>query len=193
MTEVLLSNDDVTVFGPPSIVEVLVDIGPEGQRGSQFYVGIGNPNAVNFGSIQIEINDLYVNTSPGGEYGYIYQYVAQPGGNTWIQVLNILPSTYSVNYDVTFTAGSAEVVIPISDILTVSGTAPTAENFSVQYSIAHTYPVSSSMEIPPLAGSEEDLVINFEAIEYVGSSWSALDETVTIHIHITIVESGPVS
>jgi hypothetical protein len=193
MTEVLLSNDDVTVFGPPSIVEVLVDIGPEGQRGSQFYVGIGNPNSVNFGSIQIELNDLYVNTSPGGEYGYIYQYVAQPGGNTWIQVLNILPSTYSVNYDVTFTAGSAEAVIPISDILTVSGTAPTAENFSVQYSIAHTSPVSSSMEIPPLAGSEENLVINFEAIEYVGSSWSALDETVTIHINITIVESEPVS
>lgn len=193
MTEVLLSNDDVTVFGPPAVVEVLVDIGPEGQRGSQFYVGIGNPNAINWGSINLELNDLYINTAPGGEYGYIYQYRSEPGGNTWIQVLDIFPSTYSVNYDVTFDSGNAEIVIPISDILTVTGTPPTAENFSVQYSIAHDAPVSSSMQIPPLAGLEEDLVINLEAIEYVSSAWSPLDETVTVHINITIVESQPVS
>lgn len=197
MPEVLLSNDDLTVFGPPSVVEVLVDIGPKGQRGSQFYVGIGNPNAQTvsgvLGGQTLYLNDLYINTSPGGENGYIYQYVAQPSGNVWVEVLNIFPAFYSVNYDVTFDAGDAEVVIPIADIAVITGTQPTAENFSVQYSIAHDVPVSSSMQIPPLAGAEEDLVINFKAAEYSGSTWSALDETVTIHLNITFVESEPVS
>jgi hypothetical protein len=192
MPEVLLANDDVTVLGPPSIVEVLVDIGPAGIRGSQFFVGVGDPNLVEIGQTP-NLNDLYINISPGGSLGYLYQYQASPGGNSWVEVLDIYPSVFSINYDVTFESGSAQVVIPISDIVTVTGTPLNAENFSIQYSIAHTNPVASSMQVPPLAGAEDDLVINLEAVEYASSTWSALDEPVTVHIHITIVESGAVS
>ena len=192
MPEVLLSNDDITVLGPPPIIEVLVDIGPEGTRGSQFFVGVGNPNVVSIGQTP-NLNDLYINASPGEEQGYLYQYQASPGGNSWVQVLNIYPTSFSINYDVTFESGSAEVVIPIDDIITVTGTPLTAENFSVQYSIAHTSPVSSSMQIPPLVGLGDNLVINLEAVEYVSSAWSALDEPVTVHFNITIVEAPAVS
>lgn len=192
MPEVLLSNDDITVLGPPPIVEVLVDIGPKGTRGSQFFVGVGDPNIVNIGQTP-NLNDLYLNTSPGGELGYIYQYQASPGGDSWVSVLDIYPTVYSTNYDVTFESGSAEVIIPIADIVTVTGTPLTAENFSVQYSIAHTNPVASSMQIPPLVGAEDNLVINLEAVEYVSSAWSALDEPVTVHFNITIVEAPAVS
>jgi hypothetical protein len=192
MPEVLLSNDDITVLGPPPIVEVLVDIGPQGTRGSQFFVGVGNPNIVNIGQTPL-LNDIYINTSPGGSLGYLYQYQASPGGNSWVEVLNIYPSVYSTNYDVTFETGAAEVIIPIADIVTVTGTPLIAENFSVQYSIAHTNPVASAMQIPPLAGAGENLVINLEAIEYASSTWSALDEAVTVHINITIVEAPAVS
>lgn len=188
MVDVLFNNDDITVLGPPQTLEVLVDIGPTGQRGSQFFVGSGNPNSISIGQTP-ELNDLFLNTSPSGEYGYIYQYVSQPGGNTWVKVIDIFPTMYSINYAVTFDAGSGEAIIPIADIVTVTGTPLTAENFSVQYSVAHTNPVASSMSIPPLAGAEDNLVINFEAIEYVSSSWSALDEEVTVHINITIVPS----
>jgi hypothetical protein len=192
MPEVLLSNDDITVLGPPPIIEVLVDIGPKGTRGSQFFVGVGNPNIVTIGQTP-NLNDLYINASPGEEQGYLYQYQASPGGNSWVQVLNIYPTLFSINYDVTFESGSAEVVIPIDDIITVTGTPLTAENFSVQYSIAHTAPVSSSMQIPPLVGSGDNLVINLEAVEYVSSAWSALDEPVTVHFNITIIEAPAVS
>lgn len=188
MPEVLLSNDDITVLGPPETLEVLVDIGPQGIRGSQFFVGTGNPNVVSIGQTP-QLNDLFLNTSPGGEYGYIYQYIAQPGGNAWVSVINIFPSAYSINYEVIFSSGSGEAIIPIADIVTVTGTPLTAENFSVQYSIAHTNPIASSMAIPSLVGEEDNLVINFEAVEYASSTWSALDEAVTVHIHITIVES----
>ena len=189
---ILLANDDLTVLGPPATLEVLVDIGPQGIRGSQFFVGVGNPNLINIGQTP-QINDIYLNTSPGGEVGYIYQYQSQPGGNTWVQVLDIFPTTYSINYEVPFTSGSGSATIPVDDIVQLTGTPLTAENFSVQYSIAHTNPIASSMAIPALVGGGDNLVINFEAIEYSGGSWSALDEEVTVHILITIVETPAVS
>jgi len=192
MTNVVLNNDDITIFAPPAIVELLVDIGPQGTRGSQFFVGVGNPNSVNIGQTP-NLNDLYINTSPGGELGYLYQYRSEPGGNVWVEVLDIYPSVYSENAQVTFESGSAEVVIPVADIVTVTGTPLTSDNFSVQYSIAHTNPVASAMQIPALVGAGTNLVINLEAVEYAGAAWSALDESVTIHFNITIVEAGAVS
>ena len=192
MTDVVLNNDDVTVLAPPAIVEVLVDIGPQGTRGSQFFVGVGNPNSVDIGQTP-NLNDLYINTSPGGELGYLYQYRSEPGGNVWVEVLDIYPSVYSENAQVTFESGSAEVVIPVADIVTVTGTPLVSDNFSVQYSIAHTNPVASAMQIPALVGAGDNLVINLEAVEYAGAAWSALDESVTIHFNITIVEAGSVS
>ena len=40
MADVVLSNDDLTVLAGPSTVELLVDIGPTGTRGSKFFVGV---------------------------------------------------------------------------------------------------------------------------------------------------------
>ena len=191
MPDVVLNNDDVTVLAPPSIIEVLVDIGPQGTRGSQFFVGVGNPNLVSIGQTP-NLNDLYINTSPGGELGYLYQYRSEPGGNVWVEVLDIYPSVYSENAQVTFESGTSEVIIPVADIVTVTGTPLVSENFSVQYSIAHTNPVASAMQIPALVGAGDNLVINLEAVEYAGGTWSALDESVTIHFNITIVEAGSV-
>jgi hypothetical protein len=192
MPEVVLNTDSITVLAPPAVIELLVDIGPQGTRGSQFFVGVGNPNSINIGQTP-NLNDLYINTSPGGELGYLYQYQSQPGGNLWVEVLDIYPSVYSENAQVTFESGSAEVVIPVADIVTVTGTPLTSDNFSVQYSIAHTNPVASAMQIPALVGAGDNLVINLEAVEYAGAVWSALDESVTIHFNITIVEAGAVS
>ena len=192
MPDVVLNNDDVTVLAPPSIIEVLVDIGPQGTRGSQFFVGVGNPNSVSIGQTP-NLNDLYINTSPGGELGYLYQYRSEPGGNVWVEVLDIYPSVYSENALVTFESGTSEVIIPVADIVTVTGTPLVSENFSVQYSIAHTNPVASAMQIPALVGAGDNLVINLEAVEYAGAAWSALDGSVTIHFNITIVEAGAVS
>jgi hypothetical protein len=190
MPEVLVSNDDITVLGPPSIVEVLVDIGPAGTRGSQTFVGVGNPNIVEIGQTPL-LNDLYINASPGADYGYLYQFVAQPGGNTWIEILDMNPVLYSETHLTTYIAGLAQINIPISNIVTTTGTPLTAENFNIQYSIAHSNPLGSSMSIPALAGSGTNLVINFKAVEYDDDSgpaeWIPLDGTVTTHLFISIV------
>lgn len=193
MADVLLGNDDLTVFGPPEVVELLVDIGPKGDRGSQTYVGSGDPNTLMSGTTifgkQVFLNDLYINTSPGANYGYLYQYISQPGGNSWVEVLRINPTIYSKRFLTTYSDGVGQIIIPIANIVTASGTPLTSENFSVQYSIAHTNPVSSSMQVPTLAGSGTQLVINFSAIEFVSGAWQNLDEGVTTHIFITIVNS----
>lgn len=197
MPEVLLSNDDITVLGPPETLELQLDIGPQGTRGSKFFVGSGDPNAQTSGGVlngqTLQLNDLYLNASPSATYAYVYQYVAEPGGNTWVEVLDINPTIYSVNYVTTFEDGDAQIIIPIEDIVTISGTPPTAENFNVKYSIAHDNPIASSMQIPAIVG--DDLIINLDAVEYDSSSWIPLGDTgtytsgieVTTHLQITIV------
>lgn len=182
--DVLLNTDDIVVFGPPEIVEVLVDIGPSGTRGSQVFVGVGDPNLVEIGQTPI-LNDLYINASPGTDYGYLYQYVSEPGGDTWIQVLKLNPTIYSENHLTTYTDGAASIVIPIADIVTVTGTPLTAENFNVQYTISHDNPVASTMAVPTLVGT--DLTINFTAVEYSSSTWSDFSGEVVTHLFITIV------
>ena len=187
MPEVLLLNEDVTVLGPPTTIELLVDIGPRGDRGSQILVGTGNPNNINIGQ-EPELNDLFINTSPGAEYGYLYQYVAEPGGDVWVEVLQINPNIFSKNYEVTFSGGTGSIVIPIADITDVSAGGLASDNFSVQYSLVHDQPVASVMTSVTKSGS--NLTIAFEAIEYNSGTWSNLAEVIVVHVFITVVESG---
>jgi hypothetical protein len=190
MPDVLLSNDDITVLGPPAIVELLVDIGPSGTRGSQVFVGIGDPNSIVIGQTPL-LNDLFINTSPGGELGYMYQYVSEPGGDTWIKVLDLNPSIYSINYEAIFSAGTTSITIPIADIVEVTGSPLTADNFNVQHSITHSNPIASSISIPALTGDGSNLVVDITAVEYSSESgpaeWLELDGYLTVHLVVSIV------
>jgi len=191
MADVVISNDDITVLAPPEVVELLVDIGPTGQRGSKFFVGTGDPNTLTSGqtifSQDILLYDMYINTSPGADYGYMYQYVSEPGGNVWTQVLNINPTLYSKKHTTTFTAGAASITVPIANIVTVSGTPLTASNFNIQYSIEGANPVASSIQVPALAGAGTNLVINLKAVKSVSGTWSNLTGEVTVHLFISVV------
>jgi hypothetical protein len=191
MADVVISNDDITVLAPPEVIELLIDIGPTGQRGSKFFVGTGDPNTLTSSqtifSQPILLNDMYINTSPGADYGYMYQYLSEPGGNLWVEVLNINPTLYSKNHTATFTSGTASITIPITDIVTVSGTPLTASNFSVQHSIEGANPVASSIQVPALAGAGTNLVININAVKSVSGTWSNLTGEVKVHLFISVV------
>jgi hypothetical protein len=84
---VVVSNDDLTVLGPPASIDLQVDIGPEGPRGSYIYSGFNDPNTVSgpFINNPQEIGDLYYRTSNN----IIYQYTSQPGGDQWIEISNL--------------------------------------------------------------------------------------------------------
>jgi hypothetical protein len=191
MVDVLLNTDDVVVIGPPESIDLLIDIGPQGTRGSKIIVGSGEPNALTSSGVLLGqtliLNDMYINTTPGTDYGYMYQYVSQPGGNAWVSVLQVSPAIYSSIRTVSFTSGSGSTTIPISSIVTVTGSPLTASNFNVQFQIEGANPIASSMEIPALAGAGTNLVINFDAIEYSGGTWSNLSGSKVVHLFISIV------
>ena len=186
MPDVVLSNDDLTVLAGPSTVELLVDIGPTGTRGSKIFVNIGNPNSLNIPTKIL--GDLYINSAPGSDYGYLYQYSSNPGGDSWVEVLRLNPTIYSKLHTVTFAsgtsayAGNGSVVIPITDISTSAGL--TAENFNIQYSIQNTKPLASSLSSVQISGT--DLVINLEASEYDGT-WGPFDAEVSVHIFVSVM------
>jgi len=191
MVDVLLNTDDVVVLGPPDSIDVLVDIGPQGTRGNKFIVGSGEPNAQTSSGVLLGttliLNDIYIQTDPGADYGYMYQYVSAPGGNTWEEILAVKPAIYSAIETVSFTSGAGSITIPISNIVTVSGSPLTASNFNVQFRIEGANPIASAMEIPALAGAGTNLVINFDAVQYSGGTWSALTGSKTVHLFISIV------
>ena len=191
MVDVLLNTEDVVVLGPPQTIDVLVDIGPQGTRGSKFIVGSGEPNPQTSSGVLLGqtliLNDMYINVAPGANYGYLYQYISQPGGNTWTQVLKVSPAIYSAVEVIPFSSGDGSITIPISNIVTVTGSPLTASNFNVQYQIEGANPIASSIEIPALAGAGTNLVINLHALQYSGGSWSALTGSKTVHLFISIV------
>jgi hypothetical protein len=191
MVDVLLNTEDVVVLGPPETIDVLVDIGPQGTRGTKFIVGSGEPNAQTLSGVLLGqtliLNDMYINVSPGQNYGYLYQYISQPGGNSWTEVLHMNPAIYSAIETIPFTSGNGSITIPISNIVSVTGSPLTASNFNVQYQIEGANPIASSLEIPALAGAGTSLVVNLHASQYSGGSWSALAGNKKVHIFISIV------
>lgn len=191
MVDVLLNTENVVVLGPPDSVDVLVDIGPQGTRGSKIIVGSGEPNAQTSSGVLLGttliLNDIYIDTAPGADYGYMYQYISAPGGNTWTKILSVKPAIYSTIESISFTSGTASITIPISNIVTVTGSPLTASNFNIQYQIENANPIASSIEVPALTGAGTNLVINFDAIQYSGGSWSNLSGSKTVHLFISIV------
>ena len=115
--DTIISNDELVVVGPPSSISVSVDIGPQGEAGSQFYSGIGLPTAAaNVASlVDAKINDLYINRLLGGNYGVVYKLNAVPGGSSWQAVLKFQPISHSIQKLVNFTSGTGSISIPLAD------------------------------------------------------------------------------
>lgn len=192
MAEVVLTNDEITVLSPPEIIEVLVDIGPQGQRGSIFLSGSANPNSLmvngSIGNTPINVYDMYIRTAPGENYGYLYRYVSKPSGLVWEEVLKISPAIYSGLHVTTFTAGSGTITMNISDIYTVTGTAPTASNFSIQHSFRNANPVSSSISDIQIVNSGTQLRISLKAVQSNSGTWQNLSGEVTVHLFISVID-----
>lgn len=190
MTEVgvLVNTEDIDVLGPPPVVNVQLDIGATGVRGSQVFVGTGNPNSTSIGQTP-KLNDLYINNAPGEEYSYLYQYISSLGVETWIPVLKVNPTIYSATWaDIPFSSGVVTVPIPISEIVQAVGTPLTEDNFSIKFSIGHSNPVAASISSVAITGASNDtLSITLKAAELDAGTWSDLSETVTIHFLITVI------
>ena len=120
MVDVILSSDNVTVLGGPSRLEVDLNIGAPGTRGSLFFVGTQNPNTLNptqdFPSLPI-IFDIFINVNASSsDYLQAYQYVNRDGINSWIPTFSINQNIYSVNKVLEFVNGQATALVNIIDL-----------------------------------------------------------------------------
>lgn len=113
--DTIISNDELVVVGPPASVSVSVDIGPQGERGSQFYSGVGTPAQNAASLVDANVNDLYINSLLGGNYGVVYKLNAVPGGSSWQSILKFQPISHSVQKSVNFTSGTGSISIPLTD------------------------------------------------------------------------------
>lgn len=94
--DVVLEQDDLVVLGPPSSVDISVDIGAKGDRGGTVFNGGFDPNTISlaqFNSIYGNTpvyGDIFVRIDYGSSYGKFYSYATVPGGDQWIPILDLL-------------------------------------------------------------------------------------------------------
>ena len=190
--DVVVNTDDLVVLAPPTVIDVGVDFGPQGQRGATFYAGSGNPNdssvAENvFGDAIIPVEgDIYVNTAAGANYGWLFIYNPKISGDDWDQVLRLNPPIYTRNVEETFTAGIATISIPVADIIPPGVVVSSPYSYVVNLTPISLDPTVLTINSQTVSGS--NLQITVEGIKYSGGSWSALNaETIDIATTITVV------
>jgi hypothetical protein len=185
----IVQDDNLTVYGPPQSLELAVDIGPKGDKGNKIYTGPGDPN-VNSGIFindPAQISDLFVRNDLGGDYGVVYQYKSVPGGNEWQAVLKFQPITYSTILQVPFTSGSASFLIPLTSLYVDAPLNLTASNISVQLTPQHTSPVSITVSNKILtSGNSRSLQVSLLGKELSGSITN-LAATISINVNVSIV------
>jgi hypothetical protein len=189
MPEVLVANDELTVLGGPSSINVNVDLGATGKRGSQIFISPGDPtDPLTVIGQTPEVFDLCINTlTSDEEYLYLYQYQNLGALNSWVPLFKIIPNTYSQNYTKGFVDGEAQINIPVA-LITESQNL-TATNFNIQINIINDNPVSASstIETIQIVDGSQVLPISIKAVEYADSSWSDLSGTKIVHVFITVV------
>ena len=199
MAEVLLASDDLTILGGPSSVNVNLDIGPQGERGTLIFVGNGKPDlaiALPTG-YTVKVLDMYINIlSSDDEYMYLYQYVNNGVSNEWVKLMKLTPNQYSVNSNTTFVNGVADINLPLSAIVPSYPELLaniTAENFNVQATVPNLNPISSGVIVGEIivdpVTSTQVLPISITAIEYDSdsSTWSDITGDKVVYLYITVV------
>lgn len=188
MPEVLVANDDLVVLGGPASVNVNVDLGATGKRGSQIFISPGDPtDPLTVIGQTPEVFDLCINTlTSDSEYLYLYQYQNQGPANSWVPLFKLIPNTYSHNYSKSFVDGETQINIPVSSITSESAS---ATSFNVQLNVINDNPVSTSttIETVQVIDGIDVLPITIKAVEYVDSSWDNLSGTKIVHVFITVV------
>lgn len=193
MADVVLTTDELLVLSGPSSVNVEVDFGPEGERGSLFYVSVGNPNTALIGQTP-KAKDLCVNVlKTDNEYSYVYQYNSDgANGFQWYPIIKLNPLQYNKIMTGTFVDGSKVFNIPVNYIVDEETSQTlTSANFNITYSIPNENPIASSIEIgsftnDPLSGLQV-IPVTVNAVEYASSTWQNLTGVKTVHFVISIV------
>lgn len=207
MVDVIYSDNQLSVLGGPSSVNVELDLGAAGQRGSQIFTGQGKPTSDDVELPALEINDLYINLNPSdNEYLFLYQYNNVNGVLTWSRVLRLVPNTALLNPTVTFVNGQAVTVIlgqtlpglffPLGEFFSLEELGVLeAEDFNIQHNLIGDAPTASTVNVDaiiteyagfPLGASYLRITMTAAEYDMVGNSWSPVTGDRLVHFLATI-------
>jgi hypothetical protein len=198
MADILLSNDDLTVFGGPESVSLDLDIGPQGDRGSIILASNGNPQDANVNAAivqSLQALDIAIDIQPASEtYKTVFQRVATATGTQWTTMFNLKTNYYSSIKEEVAVDGTLEITpINVYDIYGDSGkTAATSNAFNVQYSISSpdsSGPLATTLIVKPLITSQGFLALPLEikGVEYIDDAWQPMAGPKRVHLFITVV------
>ena len=198
MADILLSNDDLTVFGGPETISLDLDIGPQGDRGSIIVGSNGNPQDANVNAAivqSLQALDIAIDYNPASStYKTVFQRVATATGTQWTQLFNLKTNYYASIKDVTAANGILTIPpINVADIYGSSGvTAASSEAFNVQYSISSPDSaglLATNLVIKPLITSQGFLALPLEikGVEYINDAWAPISGSKRVHLFITVV------
>jgi hypothetical protein len=167
MVDVLLSNESISVFGGPASIDINVDFGAPGIRGSLIFTGPGKPTdpTVNFPT-EPRPQDLYINLLPSDfEYLFLYQYGSINGVLSWSKVLRLIPNTAIANIPVIFLDGIARTLTPTPEGLDYIATLPSGPISDTIDSIIQNAIVSPTAPSPAVNGMLWLDISNLEPID----------------------------
>lgn len=188
MPDTTIASETVVVLGGIETLDLQVDFGPAGTRGSNIFRGTSVPNDTTVTTLSAQIFDLYINTATRD----LYQLVSYPGGTNnmrWEKLFSMIPNLYSNKDVVTFVAGTAETLIPVVDI------APDAvgllsENLAIQHNIISSTIVSSSISVGDIyidGSGNLQVPVTIKAVELVDGEWTPVSSAKTVDWLITVV------
>ena len=196
MADILLSNDDLTVFGGPESVSLDLDIGPQGDRGSIIVGSNGNPQDANVHSDILNVPegiralDIAIDYNPySTTYKTVFQRVATPTGTQWTELINLKTNFYSSVKDVTATNGI--ITIPPINITEIASEINlTSASFSIQYSVSSTNggALATSLVVNPIIETPvRALPLEIKGVEYIDNAWVSITGPKRVHLFITVV------
>jgi len=194
VADILLSNDDLTVFGGPETVSLDLDIGPQGDRGSIIVGSNGNPQDANVNAAivqSLQALDIAIDYNPfSTTYKTVFQRVATATGTQWTELFSLKTNFYSSTETVTVANGKLTLP-PINVTQIYGGVEATSENLSIQYSISSGSggPLATKLVIKDLNTSQGFLALplEIEGVEYVDGVWGPMTGPKTVHLFITVV------
>jgi len=201
MADILLSNEDLTVFGGPETISLDLDIGPQGDRGSIIVGSYGNPQDANVNAAimtqptGIQALDIAIDYNPySPTYKTVFQKVATPNGTQWTELIDLKTNFYSSVKDVTAVAGIDGIgtisVPPINITEIANDINLTSANFSIQYSVSSPTggPVSTSLVVKEVVDSPiRALPLEIKGVEYIDGAWQPMAGPKRVHLFITVV------
>ena len=195
MAEILVSNDDLTVFGGPVEISLDLDIGPQGDRGSIIVGANGNPQDTNVNAAivqSLQALDIAIDYNPYSDtYKTVFQRIATATGTQWTEMLSLKTNFYSAVKDVT--AANGKLTIPPINVTEIASDVNlTSASFSIQYSISSpdtAGALATNLIVKDVVddGSIRALPLEIEGVEYDGTTWGPITGPKRIHLFITVV------